>query len=59
MFASPFLMKKEKIKVYGIRDRDYGILQLPTLRRTQKEVMEEYHISKSRVVSCEIIILTP
>lgn len=53
-------MKKEKIiKAYGIRDRDYGILQLPTLRRTKKEVMEEYHMPKSRIVSCEIIILTP
>ena len=50
-------MKKEKIKVYGIRDRDYGILQLPTLRRTKKEVIEEYHIPKSRVVPVEIKIL--
>ena len=50
-------MKKNKtIKAYGICDRDYGQLQFSTLRRTKKEVMEEYHMPKSRVVSCEIIL---
>ena len=51
------MTKKKTIKAYGICDKDYGQLQLSTLRRTKKEVMEDYHMPKKEVVSCEIKIL--